>query len=246
MRQLPTGRYLKPSLVVRPHNPLRRRIYLVLCVLAVIVLVAGAYWFGESRGGYLHFRSAAELSKMNQALETRSQENAKLRLRVSFLEHSLTLADQSAGIIKKTLIKQQGQINDLQRQLAFYRGIVTPAQTDSAVRIAGLQILPDGSSREYRFQIVLVRGDEDTKSPLRGTCSVTVSGERNGKSERLSLGAVSADTPDPLKFTLRYFANLSGALHLPAGFTPHQIDVNVDVRGKGKISASYNWPAFRG
>lgn len=237
---------MKPSLVVRPHNPRRRRIYLAASGLAVIGFVAAVYWFGESRGGYLHFSSAAKLSKANRALEIRSRENAKLRLRVSFLEHSLKLADQSAVIIKQSMIKQQDQINDLQRQLAFYRGIVTPAQTDSAVRIAGLQVLPDGSPREYRFQIVLVRGDEDTKVPLRGTCSVTVSGERGGKSERLSLGAVSPDTPDPLKFTLRYFANLSGALHLPAGFTPHQVDVSVDVQGKGKISASYNWPAFRG
>ena len=243
---MPSGQSLKHALVVRPHNPRRRRIYLVLSVIAVVALVAGAYWFGESRGGYLHFQAAEQLAKSNQALATQSRENAKLQLRVSFLEHSLKLADQSDVIIKKSLIKQQGLINDLQRQLAFYRGIVTPPETDSAVRIAGLQVLPDGSARAYRFQIVLVRGDEDSKSPLRGTCSVTVSGERNGKEVRLSLGAVSPDTPDPLKFTLRYFANLSGSLHLPAGFTPHQVDVSVDVRGKGKISASYSWPAFRG
>ena len=217
-----------------------------MLVLAVVLLVAGAYWFGESRGGYLHFRAAAALSKADSALAQRSTENARLRLRVSFLEHSLKLANQSATITKQTLIKQQGQINDLQRQLAFYRGIVSPAASGSAVRIAGLQVLPDGSSREYRFQIVLVRADEDSHSPLHGTCSVTVSGERGGKQERLSLGSVSPDTPDPLKFTLRYFANLSGALHLPAGFTPHQVDVSVDVRGNGKVTASYNWPAFRG
>lgn len=209
-------------------------------------MIAGAYWLGESRGGYLHFRSAAALSRVNRALADQSRENARLHLRVSFLEHSLKLVNQSAVITKKSLIKQQGQLDNLQRQLAFYRGIVTPGETGAAVRIAGLQVLPAGSSREYRFQIVLVRGGENSKSPLRGTCSVTVSGERAGKKERLSLGSVSPDTPDPLKFTLRYFANLSGALRLPAGFTPHKIDVSVDVRGKSKISTSYSWPAFRG
>lgn len=237
---------MKSSLIVRSYHPRRRRIYLILAVLAAAVVLSGFYWFAESRGGYLHFRSAAALSRANRALADQSRENAQLQLRIAFLEHSLKLANQSATLVRQSLIKQQAQLDDLQRQLTFYRGIVTPAETGAALRIAGLQVLPDGSAREYRFQIVLVRGDEHSKSPLRGTCSVTVSGERAGRQERLSLGSVSPDTPDPLKFTLRYFANLSGALRLPAGFVPHHVDVSVKVQGKGKISASYSWPAFRG
>ncbi len=237
---------MKSSLVIRPHHPHRRRIYLILSILVAAIVLGGVYWFGESRGGYLHFHAVAALSRANRALAEQARTSAGLRLRVSFLEHSLTLAEQSAVIVKKSLIAQQGQLNKLQRQLAFYRGIVAPAKTGAAVRIAGLQVLPDGSAREYRFQIVLVRGDGDSRLPLRGTCSVTVSGERGGKEERLSLSAVSPNTPNPMKFTLRYFTNLSGALRLPPGFTPHKVDVTVEVRGKGSISTSYSWPAFRG
>ncbi|MGH8127306.1 MAG: DUF6776 family protein [Gammaproteobacteria bacterium] len=236
---------MKRSVIVRSHHP-RRRIYLIVAILAVAAALAGIYWFGESRGGYLHFRETAALAKANRALADQARANAQLQLRVSFLDHSLKLANESATLVKKNLIAQQSQLNHLQRQIAFYRGIVTPGETGAAVRIAGLQVLPDGSSREYRFQIVLVRGDENSKSPLRGTCSVTVSGERAGKKERLSLGAVSPSTPDPMKFTLRYFTNLSGALRLPVGFIPHHVDVSVEVKGKDKISASYSWPAFRG
>jgi len=222
-----------------------RRLYLVLGVLVLIMALAAAYWYGERRGGYLHFEAAAQLAQAGKALEKQSSENARLRLRVSFLEHSIKLANQSAAEVKKTLIKQQGQLNDLQRQLAFYRGIVAPPAADAAVRIAGLQVLPGGSSRAFRFQIVLVRADDNKSKPaLRGRCTITVSGERDGKTIRLPLASVSPNTPDPLRFTLRYFTNLSGALRLPHNFKPHEIDVSVDVKGKGTTRAAFNWPTF--
>ena len=220
--------------------------YLALGVLVLLMALAVTYWYGERRGGYLHFETAAQLARTGKALEKQSDENARLRLRVSILEHSLKLANESASEVKKTLIKQQGQLNDLQRQLAFYRGIVAPPAKDAAVRIAGLQVLPDGSSRAYRFQIVLVRADDKSKPALHGRCTVTVSGERNGKTIRLALASVSPNTPDPMRFTLRYFTNLSGALRLPSNFTPHEIDVSVDVEGKGTTRASFNWPTFSG
>jgi hypothetical protein len=238
------GAQLKKSLIVRHHRPGLRRFYLAMGVLVLLMALVVTYWYGERRGGYLHFKAAAQLAQAGKALEKESSENARLRLRVSFLEHSIKLANQSATEVKKSLIKQQGQLNDLQRQLAFYRGIVAPPSADAAVRIAGLQVLPDGSSRAFRFQIVLIRADDKTKPPLHGSCTVTVSGERNGKTVRLSLASVSPNTPDPLKFTLRYFTNLSGALRLPHDFTPHEIDVSVDVKGKGTTRASFNWPTF--
>jgi hypothetical protein len=237
---------LKKSLIVRHHRPGLRRFYLALGVLVLLMALAVTYWYGERRGGYLHFETAGQLASSAKALEKQSDENARLRLRVSFLEHSLKLANQSATEVRKALIKQQGQMNDLQRQLAFYRGIVAPPASDAAVRIAGLQVLPDGSSRAFRFQIVLVRADDKSRPALRGRCTVTVSGERDGKTIRLALASVSPNTPDPMKFTLRYFTNLSGALRLPSNFTPHEIDVSVDVEGKGTTRASFNWPTFSG
>ena len=212
----------------------------------MIAALAAMYWFGESRGGYLHFRTAAKLERINRALAAQSSANAKLRLRVSFLEHALQLAEQSASVNKKNMIEQQSRFDALKRRLAFYKGLVKPSATGSAVRIAGLQVLPDGASREYRFQIVLVRADNASKKPLHGTCSVTVRGQMGGRERRLPLRQVAANTPDPLRFNLRYFANLAGTLRLPSGFTPQRIEVEVKVRGKGKVTASYNWPVFRG
>lgn len=213
-------------------------------VVVIAVALAATYWFGERRGGYLHFETAARLHRAAKALQTQASENAQLKLRVSFLEHSLKLASQSAAEVKKTMIQQQGQLNHLQRRLAFYRGILEPPSGGAPIRIAGLQVLPDGSSRAFRFQIVLVRADDQTKPSLIGRCSVTVTGERDGKDIRLSLASVSPDTPDPIRFTLRYFRNLSGTLRLPAHFTPHRIVVSVTVKGKGTTHASYNWPTF--
>lgn len=236
---------MKKSLIVRHHRPGLRRIYIVAGVLAGIAALALTYWYGERRGGYLHFQAAAQLDQSAQALQKEASKNAQLQLRVSFLEHSLKLANQSATEVKKAMIRQQGQLDHLQRRLAFYRGIIEPPSGDAPIRIAGLQVLPGGSSRAFRFQIVLVRDDDKTKPSLVGRCSVTVTGEHDGKTIQLSLTSVSPDTPDPIQFTLRYFRNLSGTLRLPAHFTPHRVVVSVTVKGKGTTHASYNWPTFR-
>lgn len=234
----------KHRLVVRRERS--RRPYLVFACVLVLLALAVAYLVGERRGGFLRFRTAAQIARINNALTGEAAANQKLQLRVAFLEHALALAHQSAVATRATLSRQQSELVKLHQDLAFYQGIFAPGSQDASVQIGGLQVLPTGQSREYRFQIVLVRADGKSSPPLAGTCSVTVSGERAGKALRLPLRAVSQGSDDPLRFTLRYFTNLAGTLDLPAGFTPHDVDVEVAIRGGGTVKSSFSWPAFRG
>lgn len=234
-------------LVIRRERPGRRRYFAALALVVLVLAIAAAYLLGERSGGYLRAKTGHEIAKLDRALQTESTQNTKLQGRIAFLGHALTLANSSASALKASLAAQQQELADLKQNLAFYEGLVTPPDSNGAVlRIAGLQLIPTASARQYQFQIVLVRTDGKTTPALKGVCKVTVSGTRNGRTEHLSLQAISPDSDDPLHFTLRYFANLAGTLALPSGFVPKQVNVDVQVQDQGSVSGSYSWPIFRG
>lgn len=234
------------KLVVKRENPGRRRLYAGLALVVVVLALAAAYVAGERRGGYLRVATGRQIAKLSGALATVSGENEKLKTRAAFLSHSLALAAQSASAVKAALATQQGELVKLRQEVAFYRGLVAPpANGDATVRIAGLQLLPTGASREYRYQIVLVRADGKTSPALKGSCRLSVKGTRDGKKQTLSLKTLSPGD-DPVDFTLRYFTNLAGTLEIPAGFDPEEVDVEVRMQGDGTVTGSYSWPVFRG
>ncbi|HEX5313791.1 MAG TPA: DUF6776 family protein [Gammaproteobacteria bacterium] len=236
--------------VVKREHHAHRPIVIGLVVVAVVaglVALAATFYFGERWGGYRQFASHAEKAKISRALAARSSQAAALTDRVAFLERSLSLANASASALKANVVKQQAKQVDLEQKVAFYQRFMQPAAGDGAkVRIAGLQLLPTGRAHDYRFQIVLVRADGKTSPTLEGRCKLEVSGTRKGKPESLSLAALSPRGAEPLDFTLRYFTNLSGALRLPAGFSPEAVKVEVEMKGEPEIAGTYSWPMFRG
>ncbi len=233
-------------LVVRHESPYRRWIYAVLVLLMIAGGLTTAYLLGERRGGYLRFVSAKTITRLNRVLADKTRKNAALEARDAFLEHALQLANQSAKAVQKTLILQQRQVAELQQKLAFYQGILTPGTDVAPVRIAGLQVLATGNRREYRFQIVLVRAKEDrSATPLRGVWRLDLNGTRNGRRVKLNLARLGGGGDEKMHFTLRYFSNLAGTLHLPRGFEPHTVTIWIDLRDGRRTSSTYNWHVFR-
>ncbi|MGH8427124.1 MAG: DUF6776 family protein [Gammaproteobacteria bacterium] len=240
----------KHKLVVKRERHGRRRLVTTLVavlVVGVILALAAAFLGGERWGGYRQLANRTETAKVTHALAAQSAQNAALKVRVAFLQHSLSLANASASALKANMATQQDEFVKLKQELDFYQGLVNPSGAGGAkVRIGGLQLLATTSAREYHFQIVLVRADGKTGPALAGTCEVAVSGTRNGKEVHLPLKTVAPGSADPLHFTLRYFTNLSGTLTLPAGFTPEEVEVRVQMHGDPTVTGTYSWPVFRG
>ncbi len=235
-----------PRLVVRHEHPSRRRRLFALAVLAAVLALAFAYFAGAYWSASVSLRTAGASGQLRQALLAQSAANEKLRSRTAFLEQSLALSNQSEAATRKNLFDEQAKQVALRQKLALYEGILTQGEDRVPVKIAGLQIIPTGNAREYRFQIVLVRANGKADKSLSGSCGVTISGEKNGKALRLSLAKVMPDGADPIKFKLRYFSNLGGTLRLPAGFKPAKVDIVIKTEGAVDMTGSYSWPAFQG
>lgn len=223
------------------------RYTLVWGAAVAVLALALAYFAGVYWGAPPSLRTAAANSRLERAFSAQSADNAHLRTREAFLEQSLSLSRQSEAATRQALIAQRGKMVDLQRKLDFYEGIVSTGTSKTAIKIAGLQIIPTRRAREYRFQIVLVHAGGKRGKSISGDCHIVLTGKRDGKKTHLSLAKISPRSAKSMKFTLRYFRNLGGSFRLPVGFTPEKVDISITTGDdKPDVTSSYSWAAFGG
>ena len=229
---------------IKPHRPLRSLLGVVLLTVATGVAV------------YLHQQHAArtlrtELESVSASHRQLRHENRILARNNDELRRQLTVLTRTQQVeriayerIDERLRVLQGTVHSLEEEVAFYRSIVA-SDGDEGIEVRNLVVDPDGRERGYRFQVVLTRGGKSDKVAA-GSVSLWVSGERQGKSRRLSFGDLSAPKFDALEFSFKYLQRLQGHLILPAGFVPRRVHVRVDTPDEESPSLErhFDWPAL--
>ena len=148
------------------------------------------------------------------------------------------------GRIGEQLRTLQSTVLNLREEVAFYRGIVGSGR-EKGIQVHSLVVNPDGREGGYRYQLVLTRGGKSDKV-AEGSVRLSVSGEHEGKSRRLSFRDLSAPDSDALEFSFKYFQRLQGHMTLPAGFVPRRVYVRVDSPDENASSHErhFDWPAL--
>jgi hypothetical protein len=78
----------------------------------------------------------------------------------------------------------------------------------------------------------------------RGTVTVKVSGEQDGRAKTLSMDELTDRKDASIPFKLKHFQRLEGRLVLPENFRPRRASVAVTPRGKPKsrVEKTFDWP----
>jgi len=229
---------------IKRHRPLRSFVGVVLLTVAAAVSV------------YLHQQHSArslrtELHSVTTAHrqlqeDTRilAEKNEELRRKLTVLTREQQVERIAYGRIGEQLRKLQSTVLSLREEVAFYRGIVG-SDREKGIQVHSLVVDPDGREGGYRYQLVLTRGGKSDKV-AEGSVSLSVSGEHEGKSRRLSFRDLSAPNSDALEFSFKYFQRLQGHVTLPAGFVPRRVYVRVDSPDENASSHErhFDWPAL--
>ena len=173
-----------------------------------------------------------------------AHDNDELRRKLTVVSREQQVERIAYGRIGEQLRRLQSTILSLREEVAFYRDIVGP-DGEKGIQVQSLVVDPDGRERGFRFQLVLTRGGKSDKV-AEGSVSLSVSGELQGKSRRLSFRDLSAPSSDALEFSFKYFQRLQGHMTLPAGFVPRRVYVQVDSPD-GNASGHerhFDWPAL--
>lgn len=230
------------KLVIKEHPTPKQRLMQIAAVIGVILTCWGLYEYGRYSAGYdtasVMMERIERASKMSE-LESSISE---LREQKAVLERTSQIDHQAYGQLESELAGLRDEIVELNRELAFYRGIVTQEGGSGVMRMQRFQVTPTSVQRGYHFQLVLTQAF--TSSGITtGVVTLTLEGLEGQIAKSLTLAQLTDNKLKELPFRFKYFQEIAGDVVLPAGFVPRRVIVEVEPRGGEKLQNSFDWPA---
>lgn len=238
----------KPRMVIRPESPTRSRI--LLAIVAIAVLGGGyvLYEMGRFHAGFNRFATTEQLETLQARIDTLEQENRALNEQRIRLQTDAKTEGETYREVSGTLRELQGKIQEQREAIAFYRGIISPEESESGLRIQDLQVVRGGEEARYNLRMVLVQVKQHHRQ-VYGKVEVTVDGARDGERVSLPLTALIPEGgSSKWNYGFRYFQDFDRELELPDGFRPEKIHVELAPSGRGNqgIRQSFDWSTASG
>ena len=226
------------------------RTWLLRGLAVLLVLVAGylVFEYGRISAGYDIVDAAAEREALEDHIDSLDDEIAELQQEVALLETHREIDREAYKEVEGSLLELQEKIQEQQDAIAFYRGIVSPADGKPGLRVQDLKLTRGAEEREFNLHLVLVQAMKHDRK-VSGDVAVTVEGSQDGETRTYAFAELlPADAEKKWAFSFRYFQGFDRLLVLPDGFTPERINVEVRSRTRSisSIEESYAWTTSQG
>jgi hypothetical protein len=201
---------------------------------AFVVIGAGAFYLsfelGRYQAGYSKLDERRREAALEQTIAERDKALDELRRQQAILETSHEIDQETYSQVEANLGDLQAKIQAQEEELAFYRGIVSPGDGISGLRIQDLEVLPEDAERRHLLRLILVQAIVHNKR-VAGTVRIKLSGSLDGEPAEFALGdLVAAGGDTEIDYGFRYFQSLEEDLVLPVGFEPATVEVEVRPR----------------
>ncbi len=180
--------------------------------------------------------SIAQLQEEKQALINSSKQ----------LLLAQSIDKQTIESIRKSLRDQRQELGELEKELKFYRGLMTPDDRQRGLSIREFHVEKDERPRAYLFSLVMQQLTTQHKQ-LTGHVSVTITGKQNDIDFSHPLSSLSEDVgEDGIALSFKYFQIIEGRIVLPEGFHPIAIMIYAESEGKTKqkVRQTIAWPDY--
>ena len=223
---------------------------MVRALLVLLVLSAGylVFEYGQNRAGYNTIDAANEHSELAAHIDALDREIEELQQEVALLETHRDIEREAYKEVESGLIALQAKIVEQRDAIAFYRGIVSPADGKPGLRVQDFKLTRGGEEREFNLRLVLVQAMKHDRK-VSGDVSVSVEGNEDGEVKSYALtDLLPADADKAWPFSFRYFQDFDRQIVLPDGFTPERVHVEVRSRTRSisSIEESYAWATSQG
>lgn len=227
----------------------RRRIRAGLLIGLVVVVGWGLYQLGRAHAvGAFDYSDTNQQPKQavyqdiraaNRRLQRRNQ---SLVSRVATLESALHVAEARASSLAQALAQAQDQLAALKKELAFYRGIVSPKNGDIGLRVQSISVEKAGKPNLYDLQLLLLR-PMGYHGDVSGRVQIQLHGVRQGQPVNIGWSDLALDSDPELVFSFQYYQQIGGVFRLPKGVQPTRVKVRLEVNGNGsaRLTRIYRW-----
>ena len=230
------------------HSPVR--LWATRAVIVIVATVGGylVYEFGRIQAGYDVVGAAGERKVYEERVDGLEDEISALKEQVALLETHRDIDREAYREVEASLTELQAKIQEQRDAIAFYRGIVSPADGNKGLRVQDLKLTRGKNEREYNIRLVLVQALKHDRK-VSGNVNLTIEGEVDGVEKAYSYAELLPDEADAAwAFSFRYFQDFNRQVVLPDGFTPQRVNVEVQSRTRSisSIEESFTWVTSQG
>jgi len=215
-----------------------------------LVLVIGylVFEFGRIRAGYDVGDAASDRQTYEDHIMTLDDEIVELNQEVALLKTHRDVDSKVYKEVEVSLTALQAKIQEQRDAIAFYRGIVSPSDRNSGLRVQDMRVTRGKAEREFNVRLVLVQAMKHDRK-VSGDVHLSVEGVQDGVDTTYAFAQLLPEKAEKRwAFSFRYFQDFSRQLVLPDGFTPERVHVEVRSRTRSiaSIEESFAWVTSQG
>ena len=213
--------------------------------VAVALFVAAylIFEFGRLQAKYNVVDARSTRQELLNDIKGFEDQIVALKQEIALLETHRDIDREAYQIVETNLAELQRKIQEQREAIAFYRGIVSPADGGRGLRVQDLKLTKGNDERQYHVRLVLVQVMQHDRS-VKGEVDFSIEGAQDGVKMTYALEQLlPADADSNWPFSFRYFQDFNRELVLPAGFTPERVNIEVISRTKSiaSVKQSFSW-----
>ena len=238
------------ALHVSLYKHSRTRVIATRLLLAALVVGCGylVFEFGRIQASYNIVDAAREREVYEQRITELEADILALNEQIALLETHRAIDREAYSEVEASLSTLQAKIQEQTAAIAFYRGIVSPVDGNSGLRVQDLKLTRGQAERSYNLRLVLVQSLQHDRK-VSGDVSLVVEGVRDGEAIAYAYtDLLPDDGREDWEFSFRYFQDFDREIILPDGFTPERIRIEVRSRTRSvaSIEESFSWATSLG
>ncbi len=221
------------------------RLVMAALALAILFLV---FEFGRIQAGYNIVDAAGERSELQAEIASLETEVERLKEQIVMLETEADIERAAYQDVEASLVELQAKIQEQQDAIAFYRGIVSPADGNAGLRVQDLKLGRTERERVWSVRLVLVQAMKHDRK-VSGDVVMTIAGTENGEARTYQYTDLKPEAADgSWAFSFRYFQDFDREIILPDGFEPEEVTISVQSRTRSiaSIEERFNWASHLG
>ncbi len=231
------------GMIVTLHRPWVSRVMIVALLLASVLAAWVLFEYGRYRAGFDSLNTQKEFSQLELTISAFEEQLELLREENAVMERAAQVERKAYDEVNNSLKALQAEILELNGELAFYRGIISPRSASQGLHLQSYKLIPNGELRGYRYEISLTQVLKHSRL-ASGKIRLNIEGIQNGHQKSFHLNQLTENHTKELKFKFKYFQNFKGNITLPEQFQAKRVSLQVLPRGSEKdmIEKVFDWP----
>jgi hypothetical protein len=219
-----------PRLVV-DESPLHRRLFVFGTLLAVALLLWGAFEWGRGNLG-LPGGITPDRVTLRQRVDSLEDEIRTLRVELAQREGERVGQARERTELARTIGSLRADVQRLESELGFYRGVVDTGASAEVLKVQQFRVSRTAEANAYRLRLVLGRPINQDGN-VSGKLRMTFEGGPGSVPATLDLAQAAGIEGAELPFQFRFLHEVEQIIRLPSGFIPARTLVELIPSRKG-------------